>query len=69
VAVVGAFFAIPLAFAPGDLPPATAASGIPARAIAAYRAAALSCPGIRWELLAAIGQVESGHGSFGGASR
>lgn len=70
VTLIGAFFGIPLAFAPGDLPPAAAGtSTIPPRALAAYQAAAESaCTGLRWELLAGIGQVESGHGSFGDAS-
>lgn len=69
--VLSGFFAIPLAFAPGDLPPAAATDGglaIPAAALAAYQHAASTCPGLRWELLAAVGQVESGHGTTDGAS-
>ena len=65
------FFAIPLAFAPGDLPPVAASDGglaIPAVALSAYKRAAATCSGLQWELLAAVGQVESGHGSAGGAS-
>jgi len=49
-------------------------SGIPAAALAAYQraetvigAADEEC-GLRWQLLAAIGQVESNHGRFGGNS-
>jgi soluble lytic murein transglycosylase-like protein len=34
----------------------------------AYRAAAGTCPGMRWTLLAAVGQVESGHGRNPGPS-
>ena len=34
----------------------------------AYRAAALTCPGLDWTLLAAVGQVESGHGRNDGPS-
>ena len=34
----------------------------------AYRRAAGTCPGLRWTLLAAIGQVESGHGRNEGPS-
>jgi len=39
------------------------ASGIPATYLALYQAAALTCPGLPWVVLAAIGQVESGHGA------
>ncbi|MCW2716101.1 MAG: murein transglycosylase, partial [Frankiales bacterium] len=53
--------------------PRVAASGIPARVLEAYRAAAAtlaterpSCR-MRWEMIAAIGRVESGHGTFRGA--
>ncbi len=69
--VLSGFFAIPLAFAPGDLPPAAATGGglaIHPTALAAYQRSASTCPGLRWELLAAVGQVESGHGSANGAS-
>lgn len=50
--------------------PRTAASGlgVPPRALAAYVSVDAWCPGLRWEVVAAIGQVESGHGTFGGAS-
>ncbi len=44
------------------------ALGIPAGYLAAYRAAADTCPGLRWTLLAAVGQVESGHGRNNGPS-
>jgi membrane-bound lytic murein transglycosylase B len=55
--------------AAGQVPsgPVTAL-GIPAEYEAAYRAAAPSCPGLRWTLLAAVGQVESGHGRNQGPS-
>jgi membrane-bound lytic murein transglycosylase B len=33
-----------------------------------YRSAAATCPGLRWTLLAAVGQVESGHGRDVGPS-
>jgi hypothetical protein len=66
--VVAAFFGIPLAFAPGDVPASGSGSvAIPPAALAAYQRAATLCRGLRWELLAAIGQVESRHGSVGGA--
>jgi membrane-bound lytic murein transglycosylase B len=46
-----------------------AANGIPARAVQAYRAAAVAAGcGIQWTLIAAIGRVESDHGRFGGAT-
>jgi murein DD-endopeptidase MepM/ murein hydrolase activator NlpD len=48
-------------------PPPPAVAGIPPRALAAYQAADNYCPGLRWELVAAIGQVESSHGTSGGA--
>ena len=39
------------------------ARGIPVTFLALYRAAAPTCPGLPWPVLAAIGQVESGHGT------
>lgn len=68
--LLAALFGIPLAFAPGDLPPTTAPGGaaMPPAAFAAYQASATHCPGLRWELLAAIGQVEGAHGTAGGSS-
>lgn len=44
--------------------PQNAAGPLPASAayLALYRSAAATCPGLTWELLAAVGQVESGHG-------
>jgi hypothetical protein len=62
---------------PADLAaidPRVDVSGIPARVLEAYRAAAARLAaeqprcGVPWELIAAIGRVESGHGSFGGAA-
>ena len=44
-----------------------AGSGIPARVLTAYQAVDGWCNGLRWQLVAAIGQVESGHGTSGGA--
>ena len=41
---------------------------IPADYLALYRAAATTCPGLDWHVLAAIGQVESGHGRSNGPS-
>ena len=42
--------------------------GIPADFLALYKAAAPTCPGLDWHILAAIGQVESGHGRSNGPS-
>jgi len=39
------------------------AGGIPTDYLALYRAAAQTCPGLPWVVIAAIGQVETGHGS------
>ena len=39
---------------------------VPARVLDAYRAADGACPGLRWQLLAGIGWVESRHGTVGG---
>jgi hypothetical protein len=44
------------------------ALSIPQEYLAAYKAAAATCPGTDWTLLAAVGQVESGHGSNNGPS-
>jgi membrane-bound lytic murein transglycosylase B len=41
---------------------------IPPAYLAAYRAAATTCPGLDWTVLAAVGQVESGHGRNNGPS-
>lgn len=69
---------VPVLAPPTTQPPppvvdALGASGIPAVALRAYRAAeatlALTDPscGLRWSLVAAIGRVESNHGRYGGA--
>jgi hypothetical protein len=52
----------------------SASTGIPRRALAAYAGAALRLAGeqpgcqIGWTTLAGIGQIESGHASYGGAA-
>lgn len=51
-----------------DAGAAPGALGIPASYAALYRDAATSCPGLPWTLLAAVGQVESGHGRNTGPS-
>ncbi|MBW3642830.1 MAG: lytic murein transglycosylase [Actinobacteria bacterium] len=48
--------------------PEHAAGEIPPRVLAAYRSVDGWCPGLRWQLLAGIGFVESGHGSANGAN-
>jgi len=51
------------------IPPRPGAwSGIPARVLAAYQATDGWCEGLRWQLVAAIGQVESGNGTSDGAT-
>ncbi|HEX5017320.1 MAG TPA: lytic transglycosylase domain-containing protein [Actinomycetes bacterium] len=44
------------------------AGGIPKSYLALYQSAAATCQGLPWPVLAAIGQVESGHGSNTGPS-
>lgn len=44
------------------------ARGIPADFLVLYRSAATTCSGMDWHLLAAVGQVESGHGRSVGPS-
>lgn len=45
-----------------------AARGKPTSYLALYRQAAARCPGLSWTVLAAIGQIESGHGRNNGPS-
>jgi hypothetical protein len=44
------------------------AMGIPATYVGLYQGAARTCSGMPWTLLAAVGQVESGHGRHNGPS-
>ena len=44
------------------------AMGIPAAYLALYQGGARTCPEMSWTLLAAVGQVESGHGRNNGPS-
>ena len=69
-AVTAAVVSLPLAFAGGDSPPPPAAfiDGIPPAALGAYQQWGDTCPGLDWALLAAVGAVESGHGTTGGAT-
>ena len=46
----------------GSAVSAAAAADIPAPQLALYRAAAATCPGLDWSVLAGIGKVESDHG-------
>lgn len=66
---VGGMTLVPLlAVSRGSAIPLTGRSaGLPPRALAAYQLADSWCPGLRWQLVAAIGQIESGHGTYGGA--
>lgn len=52
----------------GGAPTQTAIDEIPPLYLVAYQKAAASCPRLPWTILAAIGWVETGHGTFGGAS-
>ena len=46
----------------GSAPSELALSEIPAPLLTVYRSAALTCPGLPWQILAAVGWVESRHG-------
>ena len=52
----------------GGPPSAVAEDDIPPRLRIAYQDAAATCPGLRWQVAAGIGKVESNHGRFGGAT-
>jgi len=66
---LGGLLAIPIMGASsGSALPPTAVAGIDPKALAAYQAADGWCDGLRWELLAGIGEVESGHGTTGDAA-
>lgn len=66
---IGTMLTLPLlgAIATSAAPPA-AVAGIPPRVLTAYEAAGGWCEGLRWELLAGVGWVESRHGTSGGAT-
>jgi hypothetical protein len=49
-------------------PSAAALADIPAPLLAAYQRAAGTCEGLPWEVLAAVGKVESNHARSGGAT-
>ena len=73
-ALPGASPASPYPPAPGPAPWWSAAGGegmtrpIPSRMLALYRWAAPACPGLRWEVLAGIGRVETDHDRADGIS-
>ncbi len=48
--------------------PATATAARPGSYLELYKVSATRCPGLSWTVLAAIGQVESGHGRNNGPS-
>lgn len=72
--VLGGTFALVVAGASliggpsGVSPTAGAGKVIPAQYLGLYIASAATCPGLRWTLLAAVGDVESGHGANMGPS-
>ena len=49
-------------------PSEDAVADIPALLLNVYAAQSTACPGIPWQVVAAIGKVESNHGRFGGSS-
>ena len=49
-------------FPNASLPSALAQDHIPATYLGLYQRAAITCPGLDWTILAAIGKVESDHG-------
>ena len=59
---------VPILGAGGAAPPPAVVAGVPEPALRAYQDAGGYCTGLRWELLAGIGSVESSHGTTGGAS-
>lgn len=59
---------VPILGAGGAAPRHAMVAGIPETALRAYQAAGDYCPGLRWELLAGIGSVETGHGTTNGAT-
>ena len=54
--------AVPAATGLAGTPTALARGSIPADYLAWYMAAAKTCPGLPWSVLAGIGEAESGHG-------
>lgn len=63
--------ASPVTGAPGPAPTwrgAASVGPIPPRMLALYRWAAPACPGLRWEVLAGIGKVETNHDRADGVS-
>jgi hypothetical protein len=59
--VAGLQAAFSAVFGPSQ-PTAAALADIPADYLALYRQAALTCPGLDWSILAAIGKIETDHG-------
>jgi cell wall-associated NlpC family hydrolase len=51
-------------FPAASIPSAQAQSQIPQTYLGLYQRAALTCPGLDWTVLAAIGKVESDHGRY-----
>lgn len=58
---VGAVFTSPMSSAADGAPSAVALAEIPAGLLPVYQAAATTCPGLPWQVLAAIGFIESHH--------
>lgn len=52
----------------GGSPSDIARAEISAAYLSAYMESAATCPGLPWPILAAVGSIETGHGTAGGAS-
>lgn len=66
--LAGVMVAAVSAVAPvGGAPSDTARAEIPPAYLLAYMQSAATCPRLPWPVLAAIGSIESGHGTSGGA--
>jgi hypothetical protein len=61
-ATLGQLLTTPTAAGPVPTPALAAALDIPTDYLALYVAAAATCPGLDWSMLAAVGAVESDHG-------
>ena len=70
LAIMCLVFGIPLLAlsTPSVARPTGTVAGIPNRVLSAYQAMDGWCRGLRWQLLAGVGAVESGHGTSGGAT-
>ncbi len=70
VAVLGLVLCIPVLLLPGSTSATSrgSISGVPERSLSAYRGVDGWCTGLRWQLVAGIGFIESAHGTSGGSA-